>query len=64
MPREGIAYVNQDILDATFQYPTGSAEAIGVALKILNNEAFEKCITLPSRIFTKANVADGGESLE
>ncbi|MCS7065429.1 MAG: substrate-binding domain-containing protein, partial [Fimbriimonadales bacterium] len=38
LPHEGIAYVRQGILDATFQYPTGGAEAIEVALKILKGE--------------------------
>src|SRR6266542_801581 len=46
LPQEGIAYVKQGILDATFQYPTGGAEAIQNALKILNGEQVPKEITL------------------
>jgi ribose transport system substrate-binding protein len=63
LPQEGIAYVKQGILDATFQYPTGGAEAIQNALKILNGEQVPKEITLGSRLFTKENVASGGEAL-
>jgi ribose transport system substrate-binding protein len=58
-----VAYVKQGILDATFQYPTGGAEAIQNALKILNHETVPKEITLGSRLFTKANVDAGGEAL-
>jgi ribose transport system substrate-binding protein len=64
LPQEGVAYVKQGILDATFQYPTGGAEAIDVALKILNGESVPKRITLGSRMFTKDNVEQGGVPIE
>ena len=64
LPHEGVAYVMQGIMDATFQYPTGGAEAIDVALKIFAGEEVEKHIVLGSRLFTKDNVADGGEVIE
>ncbi len=64
LPQEGIAYVAQGILDATFQYPTCGGEAIETALKILNGETVPKKITLGSRIFTKDNVKSGGEVIE
>lgn len=64
LPHEGIAYVEQGILSATFQYPTGGAEAIENALKILKGESVPKKITLGSRLFTKENVASGGEAIE
>ncbi|UCD73979.1 MAG: substrate-binding domain-containing protein [Phycisphaerales bacterium] len=64
LPHEGIAYVIQDILDATFQYPTGGAEAIDVALRIFAGEEVPKHIVLGSRLFTKDNVADGGVAIE
>ena len=64
LPHEGVAYVQQGILDATFQYPTGGAEAIDTALKILAGEEVEKNIVLGSRVFTADNVAAGGEVLE
>ena len=63
LPQEGVAYVSQGILSATFQYPTGGAEAIATALKILQGEKVPKEVTLGSRLFTKANVAAGGEPL-
>jgi ribose transport system substrate-binding protein len=64
LPQEGVAYVSQGILDATFQYPTGGHEAIDTALKILAGESVPKTITLKSRIFTKDNVAAGGALIE
>lgn len=63
LPQEGVAYVKDGILDATFQYPTGGAEAIDTALKILNKEKVPKEITLGSRLFDKETVAQGGKEL-
>lgn len=63
LPQEGVMYVKQGVLDATFQYPTGGAEAIDTALKILKGEQVPKNITLGSRLFTKENVEQGGEAL-
>ncbi len=42
LPQEGVAYVSQGILNATFQYPTGGADAIEMALKICTGK---KCRT-------------------
>ena len=64
LPHEGVAYVKQGILDASFEYPTGGKEAIDVALKILQGEEVAKNITLNSRYFTKDNVERGGDPLE
>jgi ribose transport system substrate-binding protein len=63
LPHEGIAYVKQGILDATFQYPTGGREAIEAALAILTSERPPKEMTLGSRVFTAANVESGGEPI-
>jgi ribose transport system substrate-binding protein len=63
LPQEGVAYVKQGILDATFQYPTGGREAIETALAILKGEAPPKEITLQSRVFTDKNVEGGGEPI-
>jgi ribose transport system substrate-binding protein len=63
LPHEGIAYVQQGILDATFQYPTGGAEAIDVALQIFAGESVPKKIVLGSRVFDRENVAEGGRTL-
>lgn len=64
LPQEGVAYVAQGILDATFQYPTGGKEGIDTALKILAGEEVPKHITLGSRLFSKDNVAAGGEAID
>jgi len=64
LPQEGVAYVQQGILDATFQYPTGGAEAIDAALKILQGQTVPKKIVLGSRVFDKETVAQGGRPLE
>ncbi|RYG26819.1 hypothetical protein EON82_01875 [bacterium] len=61
LPNEGVKYVEQGILAASFQYPTGGKEAIETALKILKKESFEKKMTLESKFFTPDNVKSGGE---
>lgn len=63
LPQEGVAYVQQGILDATFQYPTGGAEAVKTALQILKNQPVPKEIVLGTRLFDKSNVAQGGQEL-
>jgi ribose transport system substrate-binding protein len=65
LPHEGIQYVKQGILDATFAYPTGGKEAIDTALTILTKKGdVPKEITLGTRLFTKDNVATGGKAIE
>jgi ribose transport system substrate-binding protein len=64
LPQEGVAYVQQGILDATFHYPTGGAEAIDAALKILHGESCPKQITLGSRVFDKETIGQGGKELK
>jgi len=61
---EGQIYVKQGILDASFEYPTGGKEAIELALDILNGKEAPKEFTLPSKVFTKDNIDQGGEWLE
>lgn len=63
LPHEGVRYVKDGLLSATFQYPTGGKEAINTALKILNGEKVERNYTLGTRIYTPDNVAKGGEAL-
>jgi len=64
LPQEGVGYVRQGIIDATFQYPTGGAEAIDTALKILHGEKVPKEIVLGTRLFDKGNVDRGGQELK
>jgi len=63
LPHEGVRYVKEGILTATFEYPTGGKEAIETALKILKGEQVPKNLTLGTRIFTKENVEQGGEPI-
>jgi ribose transport system substrate-binding protein len=63
LPHEGVAYIEQGMLDATFQYPTGGREAIETALGILRGDSPPKEITLGSRVFTWANADSGGEPI-
>jgi len=63
LPHEGVKYVQEGILDATLQYPTGGAQAIDIALRILGGEDVPKSITLGTRLFTADNVADGGKEI-
>jgi ribose transport system substrate-binding protein len=64
LPHEGQQYVRQGILDATFLYPTGGAEAIEMALAILGGEAVPKHVVLGTRLFTQENVDGGGQAIE
>jgi ribose transport system substrate-binding protein len=63
LPNEGVKYVKDGILTATFQYPTGGPEAIDTALKILKKEPFDKNITLGTKLYSKETVDKGGEPL-
>jgi ribose transport system substrate-binding protein len=63
LPHEGRRYVEQGILDATFLYPTGGKEAVDLALRILRGEKVEKKIVLGTRLYTKSNLARGGEAI-
>jgi ribose transport system substrate-binding protein len=63
LPQEGVRYVKEGILDATFAYPTGGAEAIELAEKIFAGESAPKRITLGTRSYTKENVERGGEEI-
>jgi len=63
LPHEGQQYVAQGILDATFLYPTGGPEAIATALDILHGRPAPKQIVLGTRLFTRDNVAAGGQPI-
>jgi ribose transport system substrate-binding protein len=63
LPHEGVAYVKDGVLDATFEYPTGGAEAIATALKILAGETVPKKIELGTKLFTRETAAQGGQVL-
>ncbi|MBK7257189.1 MAG: substrate-binding domain-containing protein [Ignavibacteriae bacterium] len=63
LPQEGQMYVKQGLLAASFEYPTGGREAIENALLILSGKTAPREVTLRSRVFTKDNLAGGGEWL-
>jgi ribose transport system substrate-binding protein len=64
LPHEGVRYVKEGILDATFAYPTGGAEAIDLALKLLSGAQVPRQVTLGTRLYTKENVDRGGQALD
>ena len=64
LPGEGISYVRDGILDASFEYPTGGEEAVDVALKALAGEQVPKRITLGTRVYTKENLDRGGDPID
>jgi ribose transport system substrate-binding protein len=63
LPQEGVRYVKEGILDATFAYPTGGAEAIALGLELLAGKQPPHRVTLGTRLFTKDNVERGGEEI-
>ncbi|MGD8328805.1 MAG: substrate-binding domain-containing protein [Acidobacteriota bacterium] len=63
LPQEGVQYVEQGILDATFLYPTGGSEAIEQALILLGGGEVPERTTLGTRIITPDNVAHGGDPI-
>ena len=63
LPQEGVRYVKDGILDATFAYPTGGAEAIALGLELLEGKKPPHRVTLGTRLYTKDNVERGGEEI-
>lgn len=62
---EGIKYVKDGMLSATFEYPTGGSLAVETALKILKGQKFDKNTNIGrTRLYTKDNVDSGGLVLE
>lgn len=64
LPHEGVEYVRQGILDATFMYPTGGEDALRVAQQLLQGRTQPKKIVLGTRMFTKENVVAGGQDVK
>jgi len=63
IPTEGVRYVKEGILNATFLYPTGGEDAINTAIKILNGEKVPKDVSMGTKIYTKENVESGGVAI-
>ena len=65
LPYEGVRYVQEGILAATFQYPNGSKEAINLTLALLKDgKQPPKNVTLGTVQFTKDNVDQGGLEIQ
>src|SRR3954454_5833162 len=58
LPPEGVTWVNNGELSATFTYVTPGAEGLRQAIKFLNGEKVEKTITLPTQKVTSENAAE------
>ena len=55
LPDEGVRWVHNGELTATFLYATPGAEGLRQAIKLLNGEKLDKTITLPTMAITKDN---------
>ncbi len=58
LPDEGVTWVNNGQLTATFLYATPGAEGLRQAVKLLKGEKLEPVITLPTMLITKENAPD------
>ncbi|HEX6011778.1 MAG TPA: substrate-binding domain-containing protein [Geminicoccaceae bacterium] len=58
LPDEGVRWVANGELEATFLYATPGAEGLRQAIKFLNGEKVEKTITLPTMTVTKENAGE------
>ena len=56
LPNEGVMWVKNGELTATFLYPTPGAEGLRQAIRHLNGEKVEKTVTLPTMRITSENV--------
>ena len=64
LPKEGLAYVREGLLDATLEYPTGAREAVAAARALLSGGSVPRSIGLGTRLYTPDNVAAGGVVVE
>ncbi len=55
IPAEGVTWVHQGILTATFLYKTPGDEGIRQALRLLRGESIEKRVTLPTLTIDRGN---------
>lgn len=64
LPHEGVRYVAEGKLDATFEYPTCGAEAVDLAILLVHGVELPREIVLGTRAFTRDNVERGGEPID
>lgn len=53
---EGVLNIQNNIQDASFIYPTGGDKVVDLAIRILNNQPFERENTLYTTVVDKSNV--------
>lgn len=58
IPAEGVKWVNEGVLTATFLYKTPGSEAIQQALRFLRGEAVARGVTLPTLTIDRANAGE------
>ena len=58
LPNEGVQWVKEGILAATFLYPTPGVRGLQEALRYLNGETVEKNIVLETATITQENAAE------
>ena len=58
IPAEGVKWVEQGILDATFLYKTPGEEGVRQALRFLRGEPVKKRVTLPTLTIDKTNASE------
>ena len=64
LPHEGVRYVQDGKLDATFEYPTGGRAAVDLGVLLASGREVPRDIVLGTHEFTKANVGAGGAAIE
>lgn len=63
LPQEGVRYVQDGKLDATFEYPTGGRSAIDLGVLLAVGQQVPREIILGTRSFTKDDVRSGGTAI-
>lgn len=63
LPDVGQKFVREGMETASFLRPTGGAEAVDVAMKLLAGKPIPKTLSLNTRVFTKDNVESGGQAV-
>jgi ribose transport system substrate-binding protein len=58
IPGEGVKWVQEGALTATFLYMTPGAEGLRQALRLLKGEAIEKRVTLPTMTIDRSNASE------
>lgn len=63
LPDEGVRWVKTGELTATFAYPTPGEKGLDLVAQILAGDDVPHRVMLPTRVFTRANVNQGGREI-